>query len=398
MQTLKPVDTVSRIETNRKLRHITQTALAANAGISISMYTKVVGRHKRLTPQFVAACARAMGMDVSELYGQPFKDQLLEDKLSDLIRPISHVLDLYDLDPDEDIALRPYRDLRRDVAALGDLHDAGAFGALAQRLPALIEETRRHAVTTGNPAAFDLLAQAYRAVYDVGVRFGYLDLARIAMDRVDWAAMRAGDKEAPLRAMRQYQRALIHMKRGEYATGLKMAAAGRAMIDAVEDRPLSLAVRGQLMLGAALLSARSGAKSEALDYLEQAERIAASTGPVRAYWMGWGPTNVDVHRVAVWADLSEPGHAVTTARAMVLPEDWAPSRVARYWVTVAGAELWAGHSDRSLEALHQARHAAPQAVRYNPDVKDTVAAMTRGYYKMPPNAVIAFANWVGFKP
>ncbi|MFJ4960187.1 hypothetical protein [Streptomyces sp. NPDC088739] len=379
------------------MRGWTQLSFAAKVGVSYSLYTKVVTRQKRAMPQFVAACGRALGMDVSELYGQPFKDQLLEDRLQHLIQPIIHTLDLYDLDPDDEVAVQDLDVLRPSVLELGDLHDAGAFGVLAQRLPGLIEETRAAALTTMHPEAWDLLAQAYRAVYDVGTRFGYLSVSRTAMDRCDWAARNAGDQAAPLRAMRQYQRSLIHMKEGDYGTGLKMYRAGRAMIDAVDDTPLNLAVRGQLLLGAALLCARSGQKDQAVDLVDEAGRIADRTGEQpRHYWMGWGPTNVLAHRVQVYADTDDPGRAVAEARTVRVPEEWPPSRVARLWVSVAGARLWAGDAGGALEALHMARHAAPQAVRYNPAVKDTVATLMRS--RQVSDDLVAFARWASVRP
>lgn len=387
------VDVVARIETARKLRGLLQSEFATTVGVSLSLYGKVVAGTRRPTPSFVAACARALGTDVGELYGQPYREQLLEDRVSHLIQPIVHVLDLYDLDPDDTVELRPFDDLAADVARLGELHDAGAFGVLAETVPGLIEEVRAVAVTTGNPAAYDLLAQAYRSVYDVGVRFGYLNLSRTAMDRSGWAGERAGDAAAPLQAARHYQRSLIAMKNGDYATGLRMYAAGRAVIDAVDDTPLSMAVRGQLLLGAALLSARSGNRDDALGFLGEARAIADWTGEVGAYWMGWGPTNVGVHAVQVWADTDDPRRAVRAAAAVQIPEDWAPSRVARFWVSVADAQLWSGNPTGSLESLQTARHAAPQAVRYNPHVRDIVTVLRRN--ASMGHDLGAFANWVG---
>lgn len=398
MPKTRTVGTVSRIEANRKLRHLTQHAFAAQANVSYSLYTKVVSGHKRATPAFVAACARALGMDVGELYGQPYKDQLLEDKINHLIQPVIQTLDLYDLDPDDEVAVRPFQDLKADVRELGDLHDAGAFGVLAQRLPGLIEECRAFAVTTGDPAGYNLLAQSYRAVYDVGARFGYLSMSRAAMDRVDWAAQKAGDKEAPLRAMRQYQRSLIHMKEGDYATGLRMYKAGRAMVDAVDDTPLNLAVRGQLVLGAALLSARSGMKDDAQHLIDEAGRIAGRTGELpNAYWMGWGPTNVGVHRVQVWAEVDDPGRAVAAAGDLSIPEEWPPSRIARFFVQRSGAELWAGYPDRALASLQAARTAAPQAVRYNPQAKETASTLLRSTRTISQD-LATFAQWAGVRP
>ncbi|MER7813734.1 helix-turn-helix transcriptional regulator, partial [Streptomyces sp900116325] len=330
----RAVGTIQRIEANRKMRHLTQRAFAHQAGVSYSLYTKVATGSKRTTPAFVAACARALGMEVGELYGQPYRDELLEERISYLIQPIVHVMDLYDLDPQDGLIPRPVGELTAEVEHLGDLHDAGAFSLLAERVPGLIEEVRAAALASGDPLLWDLLAQAYRAVYDIGGRFGYLAVSRTAMDRCEWAAARAGDAEAPLRAMRQYQRSLIHLKQGDYASGLRMYAAGRAIIDAVGDTPLTLAVRGQLMLGAALLSARAGRRDDATELIGEARSVAARTGEQpRAYWMGWGPTNVTSHEIKLWAESDDPSRAVAAARDVRLPEDWPPSRVAPYWMS-----------------------------------------------------------------
>lgn len=391
------IGTAERINAHRKLRHLSQRELAAESGCSYSGVTKVLSGHLPASPAFVAACARAMHMDVAELYGQPYKDRLLEDRLDRLLYPVTTAMDLYDLDPDPDIIPRALGELAADVHALGELHDAGAFSVMAERLPGLIEEVRALAVTTGTPTAWDLLAQTYRATYDVGARFAYFNLARVALDRVDWAAQKAGEQEAPLRAMRQYQRSLIHMKQGDYSAGLRMFEAGERIIADAEDTDHNRAVRGQLHLGASLLWARSGKTTNAIGHLAQAKELAGQTGErPDVYWMGWGPTNVQVHEVGVYADGGQPGIAAEKGRSIRPPEGWPPSRVARLWIDVARADLWAGNPDRSLTALQEARDAAPQIARYSPHVHETVAGLVRAK-RQAPNSLVGFASWAGVK-
>lgn len=391
------IGTAQRINAARKLRHLTHRALSTAAGVSYSSVTKVLAGHMPASPAFVAACARAMHMDVAELYGQPYKDRLLEDRLDQLLYPVTTAMDLYDLDPDPDITPRPLDELATDVDALGELHDAGAFSVMAERLPGLVEEVRAAAVTSGAPRAWDLLAKTYRGVYDVGARFAYFNLARVALDRVDWAAQQAGEQEAPLRAMRQYQRSLIHMKQGDYTAGLRMYAAGDRIISAADETRHNLAVRGQLHLGAALLSARAGRTGDAIGYLDEARQLAFRTGEQPGvYWMGWGPTNVAVHEVGVYADGGQPAVAADKGRKIRPPKGWPPSRLARLWIDIGRADLWAGQADKSLDALQKARMAAPQIARYSPHVHETVAGLIRARQRSQ-DSLVGYAAWAGVK-
>jgi transcriptional regulator with XRE-family HTH domain len=100
-------NTGARIAHHRKRAGLTQRGLAQRIPYTYSLLTKVESGHKPASPDFVAAVARALSVDVTALTGQPYVTELQQDRLAELIRPIREALDLYDLGADPDITPRP---------------------------------------------------------------------------------------------------------------------------------------------------------------------------------------------------------------------------------------------------------------------------------------------------
>ncbi|MDR3082512.1 MAG: helix-turn-helix transcriptional regulator, partial [Streptomyces sp.] len=88
-------NTGARIAEARKLGGYTQRAFAPLIGFSYSLLHQVERGHKPASPDFIAACARALHIDVTALTGQPYMTELQQDRLAELIRPIRESLDLY---------------------------------------------------------------------------------------------------------------------------------------------------------------------------------------------------------------------------------------------------------------------------------------------------------------
>ncbi|NEE45477.1 transcriptional regulator, partial [Streptomyces sp. SID8455] len=66
---------------------------------------------KSASPDFVAAVAQALRIDVTVLTGQPYVTELQQDRLAALVRPIREALDLYDLGVDDELPGRPPAEL-----------------------------------------------------------------------------------------------------------------------------------------------------------------------------------------------------------------------------------------------------------------------------------------------
>jgi len=385
-----------RIAQQRKQAGLTQQRLAADTGYSVSLLSQVEQGAKPATPALVAVVARALHLDIGVLTGQPAHELLRQDALDELIDPVRDALDLFDLGPAEG-TLRPRAANVLAVVAEDQcrLVRAGHIRQVAQILPVLIEETTAAAyeAPAGSTQAWAVLGSVYRTAYDVATKLGYQDLAAIALDRMAWAGERAADPV--LSALRQYMRSLVQLRIGRYATGHRLVAAGQNILQQADNVRERAAIGGQLHLGAAVLAARSGDRDTALGHLAEADRVAAATGEVpRLRWVSFGPTNAAAHRVAALSELQDYAGAVAAADSMRIPADWPASRTARHHVEVAHARLWTGDNDGSLATLQAARALAPQQTRYDPTVRETVAALVRAK-RTTPGTLQHMAAWVG---
>jgi transcriptional regulator with XRE-family HTH domain len=383
-----------RIADLRKINGMTQVALADATSFSVSLIAQVETGKKPASAAFVASCARALHVDIGTISGQPYQAELRADHLEQLIDPIREGLDWYDIGP-ADPQVRP-----RATAVLAALADdmcakvrAGHLRAVAELLPSLMEEATAAAYTEGSSEAWGVLGTVYRNAYDVSTKLGYQDLAAISLDRMDWAGQRASDPV--LSALRQYMRALVHLRSGKYTMGGRLIEAGQRILEQAPDGAERTAMFGQLHLGASVIAARNGDRDTAVGHLDQAHLAASRTGEVpKMRWVSFGPTNVAAHRVAALAELKDYNGAVDAAREVRIPADWPSSRTGRHLVEVANAELWTGRTDAAFKSLLAARKVAPQQTRYDFTVRETVAALVRAQ-RSTPDTLSNLAQWVG---
>ncbi|NUQ95902.1 MAG: helix-turn-helix domain-containing protein [Streptomyces sp.] len=383
-----------RIADLRKINGMTQVALADATSFSVSLIAQVETGKKPASAAFVAACARALHVDIGVISGQPYQAELRADHLEQLIDPIREGLDWYDIGP-ADPQIRP-RETAVLVAIVDDMCAkvrAGQLRAVAELLPSIMEEATAAAYTEGTSEAWGVLGTVYRNAYDVSTKLGYQDLAAISLDRMDWAGQRASDPV--LSALRQYMRALVHLRSGKYAMGGRLIQAGQRILEQAPDGTERTAMSGQLHLGASVIAARNGDHDTATDHLDQAHLAASRTGEVpKLRWVSFGPTNVAAHRVAALAELKDYNGAVRAAQTMTIPADWPASRTGRHLVEVANAELWTGRTDAAFKSLLRARKVAPQQTRYDFTVRETVAALVRAQ-RSTPDTLSNLAQWVG---
>jgi hypothetical protein len=134
--------------------------------------------------------------------------------------------------------------------------------------------------------------------------------------------------------------------------------------------------RGQLHLGASIIAAHSGDLATMGEHLAEAERIAAITGErTERLWVGFGPTNVRVHRSMGLATAGEHARAVEAAEGLRFPTQWLPSRIGHHHLDMARAWRWLAKPDKALSSLLTARAVAPGQARRHPLARDTVDAL-----------------------
>ncbi|SPE56042.1 anaerobic benzoate catabolism transcriptional regulator [Streptomyces netropsis] len=385
--------TGTRIAHARKVRRLTQRELADLSHVSYSTITKVEQGVLPASPSVIGSLARALSVPVTELTGQPYLEELRQDQLDGLIQPIREALNVYDLGPDPDVSPRPFHELEAHAEKLCALVRVTNIKQVAADLPGLICEATTAAHASPTDRSWQVLASTYRTAYDVTTKLGFLDLCTIALDRLEWAAQRASDPI--LGGMRQYLRALAYLRASEYRTGKRLIRQSMAVLEQAEAGRVRDVVTGQLHLGAAVLAGRDKDEGAAEGHLDEAQRIAARTGPAeKVHWLSFGPTNVGVHRVSVLAELDQYPEAVRIAQETAIPEGWPPSRLAHHYSEVARAQLWTGRTDAAFKNLQKARKLAPQQTRYHPTVRETYAGLESAKRRMP-DTFSNYGAWLG---
>lgn len=393
MHALPEDNTGVRIARLRRERHLTQKALSDLSGVPYSTLTKTEQGVLPATPHVIAACARAMSVEVSTVVGQPYVAELRADELDVLIRPIREALDVYDLGSDPDVRPRTSTELWADAEELCADVRAGDIKKAASNVAGLIEEATTAAHTLGSTEGWLTLASCYRTSYDVAAKLGFPDLAQLSLARMDWAAQRGSD--AVLGGMYQYVRALTYLREGKYRTGQRLVTLGLSTLHQADESWEREVVTGQLHLGGAVMAGRAHDETRALSHLAEADRIAEATGEaVQVHWLTFGPTNVRVHRVSVLAELDQYGKAVEATNGLNIPADWPKSRSSHHYAEVARAQMWTGKTDASFKSLLMARKAAPQQARYHSTVRETYAGLEAAHRRLP-DSFLSYGSWLG---
>jgi XRE family transcriptional regulator, fatty acid utilization regulator len=372
--------------------------LAERAHVSLSLLTKVESGGRTATPALLAACARALGVDLVDLTGAS-ADTDTHEQVHAVLEPVRMALDLLDPDPDPDIRPRPIGQLHAAVRRLNQAAQAARYQQVAAALPALLAELHTAAVMTTGSArahAYGLLAETARVGHTVGIGLARPDLSPLALIRMDQAAQHAAEQEPGLRAIRDYLRITTALRGGDYDASKRLHASAVHRLEGADaDDPGARVARGQLHLGAAVIAARTGDADDVASHIAAAQRYADVTGErdTERFWVGFGPANIRAHRVITAVELGDYARAVTEGHGMEFPPGWLPSRVAHVHLDLARAHLWTGSPDAALADLQHARVIAPQQVRRHPSAKATIDALMRGRRK-PSEALRALAAWV----
>jgi transcriptional regulator with XRE-family HTH domain len=403
-------DTGARIAQYRKLRGLTQRGLALRASVAYGTLTKVESGHATPQPSVVAAVARALGVDVGQLVGRPRPRCADDEPLveAELIDPLREALDAYDLDPDEAVAPRPFCEVEADVYARArELLRDGWIGAVAAALPGLLDELGALAAAPAAPAAPDApaadgpgdtriwraMAQAYRGAHHVAWRLGYRDLAVLALDRMGRAVERTGDPL--LEALHQYERGHEHLRAGQHHRGHTLLGRAERIARAAPPGPGRAALFGTGYLAASVHAARDGDGEAAEDYLGAAQALADEVGEIGStFWLGFGPTNLALHRVSVLVAQERYAEAVAQAGQVEVPSGGHPTRLAHHHMDLGRAHAALRDHDRALRCLAEARRVAPEQVRTHPMTLVTVEQLLASRRNVS-EALARYARWVG---
>ncbi|GAA1687400.1 helix-turn-helix domain-containing protein [Streptomyces yatensis] len=388
-----------RIAELRAVRGYSLRQLGQRSHVSASMLSMIEKGDRNASEEIVAAVARALDVGVSNLRGQPYRQQLQQDRIDRMIEPLGGALDNWDLDPDPAAPPpRPLADLRADVARTIQMRAAANLGGLAEKLPSLIAEILHAIHVQDDPGhareeLYALQTEAARGVWRVAYRVGEMHLARLALSRMAQAAAQSGDPRQA--AVERWMRAQTSVEGGRPGVDTGLRLVNQALKELDDDgSSKTRAVRGALHLKGSILASRQGDKDGSDAWLEEARGMAQETGETRVYELTFGPTNVELHAVAAAADQDKHGLALKRAAKVEIPQDYPPGRAGHFYIDLARAQVWTARHDEAFESLLKARETAPQMTRHHPQVHETAAALRRARARVP-DPLREFSLWCG---
>ncbi|AYG80234.1 hypothetical protein DWB77_02365 [Streptomyces hundungensis] len=387
--------TGARIKEQRKLARLTQRQLADRIPYSYSLLNQVECGAKPATIDLIAAVAHALRIDVTVLTGQPYVTELQQDRLAVLVRPIREALDLYDLGADDTIEARPVALLVTAADQLCAEVRATRLRSAAMQLPTLIAELTSAVWRSPCTELWRALASTYRTAHDITVKLGYYDLSSVALDRLGWAAHRASDP--CLDGLRQYMRALVYFREGDYGVGQRLISSGHGILTAADISRESIAVTGQLHLGASVIAARAHDSHAVETHLSEAAGHARRIGDASdVHWLSFGPTNVALHRMSAAVEMHRYDDALAQAKKLKpqLPSALATSRRAHFLVDRARSEMETGRAEAALSSIIEARRTAPEQTRYHPGARETIKGLVH-LSRRTPDSLGHMAAWIG---
>lgn len=157
-------DTGVLISVVRAGNGLTRQALADRAHVSYALLTKVEAGVEPASPELVAACGKALGVD-SSLFAVPYRPDTHGDLLSAMVERTRATRDVLDLPPAEGVRPRPLPELAADVRQVGRWIQDSRFESAQGALPRLLAELRVTACTLTGPGrqtALRLVTEAER--------------------------------------------------------------------------------------------------------------------------------------------------------------------------------------------------------------------------------------------
>lgn len=294
-------------------------------------------------------------------------------------------------------------DLGRGVERAWDLAHADRFADLSTALTDLLprlERAARTALQDDRPRLQALRARAYQAAAAAFTRQDEADAAWVAADRAISAAELVGDPLAVIAGHFRLAHAFLRLRRLDQAERVTRSALDvlRPLASASDAQPEVLSLYGAMHLVQAVVNGQEGKRSAAHAHLDEATETAERLGQDRNdFATEFGPTNVQLHRVAVAVELGDAGEALDVA-AKVDASGLSAERQARFLVDVARAHAQRRHIGEATAALAEADRLAPEHVRSHHQARAVLEDLLAQAGRRPPIGLAELAGRAGLAP
>lgn len=368
-----------RVREIRTWRGLSLTATAGLAGIS-QPYLSMIERGLRPVNKqsLLEALARALRVSPAELTGGPFAPvDSVDNEAHAGIVALETALDAYDLGVDSDVKPRPWPELARAVRDLYEVRWVEAdFASQGRVLPQLLAEL--HATYAQRPErrreALVALIYAYRSAAGVCKFLGVRGLPLLAARLVQQCAEELGTPE--WLGFGSFVRGFA--SGGVHQYDLSVRAAQR--LQAGPASPSEMQVAGALQLNASLASAVAGNAQLAREHLAEAADLANHLPEQRDNfgYLYIGPEHVGVWRVSLGTELGE-GPKVAEYARYVNPDSFPGKARHAAFRADLGRSLASEKATREkgIQELVEAEQIAPQLIRNNVFVRETVGDLLR---------------------
>ncbi|MBT2207879.1 helix-turn-helix transcriptional regulator [Actinomadura sp. NEAU-AAG7] len=373
----------ARLRALRRWRGMSLRTLADLADLSQGFLSKVENGKQPLDRRsHIAAVAQALQVSETDLMGGPHLStdptQAGPHSVVPALRAAIQTNRLGDAAVDR---ARPLPDLLAETRELEEVFICCDYLALGRRLPSVIDELHFHiAEPAGEPAlltALTVLVEVYMFATFRTKDLGYSDLAHLAASRAMDAAKLSGDPVAAGKA--DYLRVQTMPRENSWDRAQIAAEQAAKMLEPHATDPLGIQVLGMLTLSAAMAAAVQHKTAAAGAWLDEARALAARVpDEPLVNWSSFSTTNVGVWGVAVGVESGEGGAAVLEL-ADAVDEAKLSARRSRHATFLAdvGRGLARDRNRRgeALRWLRRAEAVAPQRIRNNAAVRETVGVM-----------------------
>ncbi|HEX5495231.1 MAG TPA: helix-turn-helix transcriptional regulator [Mycobacteriales bacterium] len=367
----------NRVRAYRERRGLSVRVCAELAGLSKSFLSDIENGRRRLERRsHISALAEVLRISVHELIGQQFPpDDPTSSAAHAAVADVRLALVGSDLEHTEHTSTRPVEELERLTDRVLDLRQACEYEEVGRLLPDLIRDL--HAVAAGDGPDGQLALRKIVLVAQVAVlwlkNLNAADLAWIAADRGRQAALRVEDPLWSAVAAFSVAQGLLSLGANTGAAQIAEAASDSVPRDTEEG----LQVYGMQCLTAAFSAVASGRRQDADTPLAEARRVASRTGDCNAFWLAFGPVNVDLWRLSIAVEAGEAGRAIEIGNGIDPRQIPVRSRRSSYHVDLGRALAQARRREDALRALLEAESLAPVRVRNNPFAREIVSDLLR---------------------
>ncbi|WP_045746642.1 helix-turn-helix domain-containing protein [Actinoplanes rectilineatus] len=296
----------------------------------------------------------------------------------------------------------PLSEMKKKVSDAWQTYQHARYGTLMGTLPKLLGDAQAAdlACAAGEyaPDAAHLLGQVYQIASSMLRKVGEHELSWLTADRSVAVSQRAGDQLLACRAGYETGSALLALGRVRPALEVSVNFATRLAAGPQRPRGDHLSVYGALLLNGAMAAARIGDGATVRDLLCGAEQASRELGgDFNHYWTSFGPTNVQLHRVATAVELGD-GRTAVEAHERIDPEGFnamPPERRAHYFLDVARAYTQVGDTTKAAEMLLEGDRLAPAEIRCRPLAHEVLSDILRRTPGTPSTSVTELAEQMG---